>query len=146
MLETSNPPNSFVYSKHRETFVALGSVLNVSSSPIENRIVEHRELHVTTTPQSKSLKRKFSSVIFRIVENTNDKPTDRSGNPIVGGVNTFPEPVHVVLFVTPEAIAMLSQRASTNSGLTISICPGISMLEWDQSDAIPVYEATFNSR
>ena len=148
MLNTPNPPNSFVYSEYRQAFVAVGSVLKVYSTRLDNRIVERRELHVTTTPRSEQLKRKFESVIFRLVESTDEKPTDRNGNPIAGGVNSFPEPVHVVLFVTPEAISMLNQRASTagtGSRFTISICPGMSMLEWDQTEAIPIYESEFHS-
>ena len=119
--------------------------MRVSSSIVEGGMVERRELHVTTTPQSTSLKREFGALVFRIVEKTAERPTDRNGNPIVGGVNTFPEPVHVVLFVAPETIAMLSQRASTGN-LVISICPGVSFADWDQSDAIPVYEAAFEGR
>lgn len=148
MIDTPHPPNSLVYSANRETFVAIGSVLKVFSAPLDNQIAERRELHVTTTPKSEKLKREFGSMIFRLVENTDDKPVDGNGNPIVGGVNSFPEPVHVVLFVTPAAIAMLSQRASgTNlgKGLTISICPGKSILEWNKSEGLPIYEAEFYS-
>ena len=145
MLDTPNPPNLFVYSAHRETFVAVGSVLKVSSARLNNHIVERRELHITTTPQSEALKRKLGSVIFRIVENTDENPKDRNNNPTVGGVNSYPEPVHVVLFVTPESLAMLNQRTSAGRGLTISICPGLSILDWDQLEAIPIYEAEFRS-
>ena len=147
MIETPNPPNLFVYSENRQTFTALSSIFKLHSSRLDNGIVESRELHVTAVPQSKDLKRKFDSVIFRLVENTNENPTDRNGNSIVGGVNTYPEPVHVVLFVTPAAIAMLSQRASVSNGrntFSISICPGVSILEWDQSDSIPIYEFEFH--
>ena len=87
-------------------------------------------------------------MIFRLVENSKDKPVDRNGNPIVGGVNSYPEPVHVVLFVAPETIAMVSQRtsgANLGKGLAISICPGKNILEWDKSEAIPIYDAEFHS-
>ena len=147
MIETANPPNSFVYSAHRQTFVAVASVLKVYATRLDTRVVEQRELHVTTVPLSKDLERKLGSVTVRLVENTNENPTDTNGNAIVGGVNTFPVPVHIVLFVTPGAIALLSQRASVSTGrdsFTISICPGVDMLTWDQSDSIPIYEFQFH--
>jgi hypothetical protein len=97
---------------------------------------------VTAGPRSPQLKRRFGPMLFRIVETGTDRPTDKNGNAIVGGVNTFPEPVHVVLFISLEAIVMLNQRAAAG-GLVISICPGVSLSEWDQSDAVPIYETTF---
>lgn len=141
MLETPNPPNSLVYQAFSETFVVTGSVMRISSEYRAGCVVERRELHIQATPQSKSLKRELGLLTFRIVENTTDSPKDKNDNPIVGGVNTFPEP-HVLLFLTPASIVMLNQRASAG-GLVISICPGVSLAEWDQADAIPIYEATF---
>ena len=116
MLQTPNPPNLLVYQAFRETFAATSSVVRISS--LEGGIVEQCELHVTTTPQSTSLKREFGTLIFRIVGTTTRRPIDRNGNGVVGGVNTFPAPVHVVLFLAPQTVAMLSQRASTG-GLTM---------------------------
>ena len=147
MLETPNPPNSLVYSANRQSFNAVASALKVNSTRPDGRIVERIELHVTMVPESKELRRKLASVIFRLVDSTDENPTDRNGNSIVGGVNTYPGPVYVVLFVTPKAIALLSQRASVISGrgmFSISICTGVNMLDWDQSDAIPIYESAIH--
>jgi hypothetical protein len=146
MLDTPNPPNLFVYSEHRQTFGCAASVLRISSTRLDDRPVERRELHITAIPLEKKLKERLESVVFRIVENTNENPKDKAGHSIVGGFNTFPEPIHVVLFVTPEAMSLLNQRAC-GSGFgksSISICPGVSLLEWDQSDAIPIYECEFH--
>ena len=128
-------------------FDAVRSILKVSTTLLDNQLVERRELHITTIPQSKQLKKAFESVIFRLIENTEDKPVDRNGYPIVGGVNAYPEPVHVVLFVSPESLGLLSQRLSgtVRSALVISICPGLGMLEWRKTEAIPIYEAEFHS-
>ena len=144
--EPKAPRNYFTYSANREVFKATRSTLQISSKRLNNQLVEIRELYVTAVPESEKLKSEFGSIDFRIVENTSEKPTDKDGNPIVGGVNSFPEPVHVVLFVTPEAIALLNQRrtqgnAAGRSAILITIYPGTNILEWNQKEAIPIYES-----
>ncbi len=144
MLQTPNPPNSLVYEAFRETFLSNGSLVRVSCTARDGKLSEQRELHVMTTPQSRSLKGRLGSVAFRIVEDESGRTTDKNGNAIAGGVNTFPD-LHVLLFVTPQAMTLLNQRAAVGR-LFIAICPGVSLSEWDQSDSVPIYEAAFESR
>jgi hypothetical protein len=35
--------------------------------------------------------------------------------------------------------------ANLGNGLTFAICPGRSILEWDKSEGLPIYEAEFYS-
>lgn len=144
MLQTPNPPNAMVYQAFRQTFIMGASMLRVSCSARDGRLAEQRELHMTGTAESRALKNQLGSLVFRLVEDEAGRPTDRNGNALAGGVNTFPD-VHVLLFVTPQAMTMLNGRVAVGR-LAISICPGLSISEWDQSDAIPIYEAVFESR
>lgn len=143
--EPKASPNYYSYSENREVFKATRSILQISSKRINNQLLEIRELYVTAVPESEKLREKFGPINFRIVENTSENPTDKDGNPIVGGVNSFPEPVHVVLFVTPEAIALLNQRLTevnaAGSAILITIYPTTDLLKWNQEEAIPIYES-----
>ncbi len=145
MIQTPHPPDPLTYQAFAEAFAATGSSLRISSVARAGAVTETRELHIETEPQSKPLKRLLGSVSFRIVETREeDPPVDKNGNRIVGGVNTFPER-HVLLLVSPETMAMLNQRLSA-SGLLIWVCPAVSLSEWDQADAVPIYEARFEVR
>lgn len=144
--ELKVPPNYYSYSANREVFKATRSTLQIFSKRLNNQLVETRELHITAVPESDKLRNKFGSINFRIVENTSENPIDKDGNPIVGGVNSFPEPVHVVLFVTPEAMALLNQKrtqgnAAGESVILFTIYPGTNILEWNREEAIPIYES-----
>jgi hypothetical protein len=105
-------------------------------------MTETRELHVTTMPESKNLKNEFGSFIFRLVEAETEQRRDRNGRAIAGGINYFPEPVHAVLFMSPDALSMLSGRICSN-GCVIEICPGIDLAEWTQEDFNPIYDVEF---
>ena len=137
---TPSAPNFYVYSEHRQTFKVTGRTLLVSTGRFEERITESRELHLRSTPESKALKNEFGSMIFRIVENDLEPKRDKNGFAIVGGVNSYPEPVHVVLFVSPDTLALLNQTVVRDRYL-ITISPGHDLLSWDRQAAVPIYEA-----
>lgn len=127
-------------SASREIFRASGSTLQISRKLFNNQLVETRELYLTAIPDSAKVKSEFDTISFRFVENTSQKITDKDGNPIVGGVNSFPAPIHVVLFVGPEALSLLNQRTNAETVL-ITIVTATSILDWDRADALFIYES-----
>jgi len=146
--QTKIAPSHLSYAENREIFKAVRSTLQVSTSRSTNELIERREIYLTATPESHKLNQEFEHIEFRIVESTSESPTDKGGNPIVGGVNAYPGPVHVVLFVTPQFFSFLSQRhishpRTDHTEFFITIYPATSILEWDQQEAIPIYESVF---
>jgi len=137
--EIPTPHPILGYSVHREDFTATRSTLKISTGELG----ETRELHITTEPKSAQLRRTFGSLIFRLVDGQLARRTDAYGKPIVGGLNSYPEPIHVVLRITPAAIEMLNQRLSAGRKVVISICPASNILEWSQEEALLIYEAMF---
>ena len=133
-------PNYYAYSENREVFKVTRSTLQITTGCLDNGLSEVRELYLTAVTESKKLRDEFASVVFRIVESTHESPTDKEGNSIVGGVNSYPEPVHVVLFVSADVLALLNQRHACGRCL-ITIYTGTSLLEWDREGSVPIYQS-----
>ena len=146
--QTKTTPSHQSYAENREIFKAVRSTLQVSMIRANNELVERKEIYLTAVPESHKLNQEFEHIEFRIVESISECPTDKGGNQIVGGVNAYPEPVHVVLFVTPQILSLLSQRhishpRADHTEFFITIYPATSMLKWNQEEAIPIYESVF---
>lgn len=141
-------PNHHAFAGNREIFKAVKSTLQVSTSRSNGEIVERREIYLLAIPESHKLNQRFESIEFRLLESTSASPADEAGNAIVGSVNPYPEPVHVVLVVTPQLLSLLSQRQisqphAEHAEFLIHIYPATSIPEWNQKESIPIYESVF---
>lgn len=127
------------FAVNREDFAATHSQLKVTVGEFGER----REIHVTTRPKSPGVRRALGSLLFRIVDDRLNRPTDASGRTIVGGLNAVPEPIHAVLAIAPATLDLINQRLSGARRLVISICPAGKILEWRREEALLIYEASF---